>query len=95
MEVTRDVRSWDACSRRCYERVDCKYFTWHHGNAGYYKYQCMTMSDASSYSFDNNCISGNHHCGGELMMIIVLIYLVNCYSDTKSNIMPTGLDRQQ
>ena len=26
----------------------------------------MTMSDASSYSTDNSCISGNHHCGREL-----------------------------
>ena len=64
-KTTDDVRSWDDCSRFCYERTDCTYFSWYNENAGPLAYQCVTMEDAARKIADNNVISGSHHCGGE------------------------------
>ena len=64
-KTTNDVRSWDDCSRFCYERTDCTYFSWHNENAGPLAFQCVTMEDATRKIADNNVISGSHHCGGE------------------------------
>ena len=64
-KTTNDVRSWDDCSRICWESEDCTYFSWHNKNAGPLAYQCVIMKDAAGKTRDNNVISGSHHCGGE------------------------------
>ena len=59
----KDVKSWEACSQKCQEMEGCKYWTWHHAKAAkYYRYKCMTMTDAAGRGGDPNTVSGRRDC---------------------------------
>ena len=61
-KTTRNVLSWAACSKLCSQRSDCKNWVWHHGNAGRWAYQCVTMTGFGSSRRDRNTVSGSKGC---------------------------------
>ena len=58
----------EECSVKCKNSDSCNFWTWHHKDAGEWKYQCVLMEDYENTEFDINVISGNKLCkGGELI----------------------------
>ena len=64
------VRSWEACSKLCQQRSDCKYWTWHHGKASgwSWSYWCVTMQDAGKRVYNTDTISGQRDCTGNIIV---------------------------
>ena len=60
--VTKNILSWDACSKICSETRNCQNWIWHHGNSGEWSNQCVTLTDYSSTKSDTNTISGRVGC---------------------------------
>ena len=71
-QLTDGVGSWQECSDLCQNRNDCKFWTWHHGNAGYYAYKCVTMKNAGNKTGDPNCVSGERTCKGNKFVSIIV-----------------------
>jgi len=66
-KTIKNVMSWQECSMLCTKREGCKYWLWHHENAGYWKYQCVTMTDGwKSSSKSKNTIAGTVGCAEQV-----------------------------
>ena len=62
-EISEGVMSWSACSLKCAERAGaCRYWTWHHSQAGQFSHRCVTMTDALYKVEDSNAVSATKHC---------------------------------
>ena len=61
-ELTDGVKSWAACSDLCSRRRGCRYWTWHHENAGQYSLRCVTMTDVNFRIADPSAVSGSKNC---------------------------------
>ena len=61
-ELTDGVQSWAACSDLCSRRRGCRYWTWHHENAGQYSFRCVTMTDVKFRVADTSAVSGSKNC---------------------------------
>lgn len=61
-EMTENVESWQECFGLCRQRSGCRYWTWHHENAGPYSFRCITMEDVYHRVRDDNAISGKKKC---------------------------------
>ena len=61
-ELTEGVESWQACSDLCSRRRGCRYWTWHHKDAGQYSFRCVTMTDVSARVADSSAVSGTSKC---------------------------------
>ena len=61
-ELTEGVESWQACSDLCSRRRGCRYWTWHHEDAGQYSFRCVTMTDVSARVADSSAVSGTSKC---------------------------------
>ena len=61
-EPPKKVASWEGCSILCSKRRGCKYWLWHHENAGKWAYDCITMTDAKGSWKDDNTVAGTAGC---------------------------------
>ena len=61
-EPPQKVASWEDCSILCSKRRGCKYWLWHHENAGKWAYDCITMTDAKGSWKDDNTVAGTAGC---------------------------------
>ena len=61
-QLTDGVSSWAACSDLCRRRRGCRYWTWHHENAGQYSYRCVTMTQVNYRVADPSAVSGTKNC---------------------------------
>lgn len=81
--TTENVLGWAACSELCSLREDCKYWVWHHHEAGERSYQCDTMTDYKDTKRDASTASGKLGCmekGGELPLKISFLHIVYYFS---------------
>ena len=58
-ESTEDIMTLEECQSICQNRDGCYNFVWHHGNAGYYSYQCITMTGYGTKYSNSDCVSGS------------------------------------
>jgi len=56
------IKTWSACSLKCFINRDCKYWTWHHERAVGFEFRCVLMSDFVTKADDSNTISGSSDC---------------------------------
>jgi len=61
-QVHDGIESWSDCSLKCNKRSNCRYWTWHHAQAGDYAYRCVTMTETELKVADTNAISGSSKC---------------------------------
>ena len=74
---TSNVKTWEECSDLCQKRNDCKFWTWHHANAGSYAFWCSTMKDAGGKVANTDCVSGGRTCKGNKCVSIIPFDIVS------------------
>ena len=50
------------CIDLCEKTSGCRYWTWHHENAGQYSYRCVTMTQVNYRVADPSAVSGTKNC---------------------------------
>ena len=53
-----NVANWGICGHECWERAECRAWTWNSNTK-----RCVTMSGFTGLAYQSGAISGGHHCG--------------------------------
>ena len=61
-QLVAEVETWADCAGECRRRDWCKFWTWHHHQAGDFSRRCVVMRGFGYTVEDNNAVSGGRNC---------------------------------